>query len=129
MRVGRGNSLHLPGGAAGQERDASFRSVSGSAAPSTPKPSSQKTRRIRLRRKTTIIGTGQRIPSLYLLEWSPGGRWYRINYHHVRPCSMTDPFISAYRDAMNRVLDGKTVEVQAEYTPEPRTLLVKEVVQ
>ena len=42
---------------------------------------------------------------------------------------MTDPFISAYRDAMNRVLDGKTVEVQAEYTPEPRTLLVKEVVQ
>jgi len=127
MRVGRGVSLHLPGGAVEQERDVSFHSVSSSAAPSTPKPSSQKTRRIRLRRKTTIIGTGQRIPSLYLLEWSPGGKWYPINYNDVVPRFLSDgAYIDSFRDAKNRVLAGETVEVTAEYVPERKILIIKE---
>jgi hypothetical protein len=77
-----------------------------------------------------VIGNGQRIASNYVLEWSPpnGNKWYPINYRGVTPHCMTDEaFLEAYRAAMNRVLRGETVEVTAEYTPLPKTLLVKEV--
>jgi len=92
-------------------------------------PRSLKPVQVSLRRKTTVIGTGQRVPSLFLFEWNPGnGKWYSINERSVMPKSLLDPvFVARYRDTMNRVLRGETVTVQAEYVPEHKMLLVKEV--
>jgi hypothetical protein len=125
--AGRVNGLHLPGGCA--EPDTSFPVLAkGDASPSNPKLSSQA---VKLRRKSVVIGNGQKINSCFVLEWSPGnGKWYPINYRGVTPHCMTDEaFLEAYRDAMNRVLKGETVEVTAEYTPEPKVLLVKQVME
>jgi len=126
---GRVDTLH-PGGCA--EQDTSFLIMaSGSASPSNPKPSSQ-TLKVQLRRRSVVIGNGQRINSCFVLEWRPlkGKKWYSINYRGVAPHCMTDEaFLEAYRGAMNRVLRGETVEVTAEYVPKPKALLVKQVME
>lgn len=84
--------------------------------------------RILLRRKQTLIGTGQQVNSHYLLEWSIGnGKWYSINYCNVAPANFnSESFWAKYRKAMNRVLAGETVQVTAEYDPATKLLTVKE---
>jgi hypothetical protein len=77
-----------------------------------------------------VIGNGQRIASHFILEWAIGNgkKWYPINYRRVTPHCMTDEaFLEAYRQAMNRVLKGETVEVTAELVSSPLALIIKEV--
>jgi len=82
--------------------------------------------RVLLRRKTVVIGTGQRIPHRWLFEWNPrNGRWYSINSRNIVPATLSNPeFTAAYRDAMNRILKGGVVEVAADYNRDHKTLLV-----
>jgi len=85
--------------------------------------------KVLLRRKTSTVGSGQEIPSHYVLEWNPqNGRWYPINYRNIHPSRLQDPkFSSRYRGAINRVLRGDTITVGANYDRENKTLLIFEV--
>jgi hypothetical protein len=70
--------------------------------------------KIKLRRKQKVLGNGQTVNSHYILEWNPyNGTWYPINEKKVSPSLYAD--ITAYRNKMNRVIKGETVEFRAEY--------------
>jgi hypothetical protein len=75
----------------------------------------QKGMKIKLRRKTKLLGNGQTVNSSYILEWNPyNGTWYPINERKVMPdFSSTD--LEKYRTKMNRVYAGETVELRASY--------------
>jgi len=127
------NSTLLVGGVIQRQGDwiVNVYSIPGSREPfiSVKRLRTGSAQRILLRRKTRVIGTGQRLASHFLLEWSPcNGKWYPINYRNVEPKSMDNrDFLERYREAMNRVLAGETVSLEAEYLPERKLLLITEI--
>jgi hypothetical protein len=81
--------------------------------------------RIKLKQLETETAPGIVIRNLHVLEWNPGnGKWYPINYKAVVPAKENEEFLAAYREAMDRVLEGQTVELGADYNRDHKTLIV-----
>ena len=54
----------------------------------------------------------------WLFEWRPannGGIWRHINQNKVAPKQSNPDFMFTYREALNRVLKGETVRVNADF--------------
>jgi hypothetical protein len=65
--------------------------------------------RIKLKQLERETAPGIVVRNLHVLEWNPAnGKWYPTNYRNVVPAKENKEFLAAYREAMNRILEGQT---------------------